>query len=269
VGNEVWFIDDEANIRRVTQTDFNALRTDIISTNIQGTLSGINKTQLEKATAWIHNDYVFFAVPNGSDTENSLVLVFDIIAAKRNAASGGKMESWTTFTGWSPGFFISYPTSTTPDLLMADMDADKVYKWSGTDDDGVGVDARWDGKVDDYKYPERYKRLRYGYIRGIGTSSDINVGIYAGIDVDQLVMLGDLELQTTGSRLGPTGTDTLGPGGTFTLGGAADGELKFYYDRTGGTSTVKSILHSIRHAVAGQQPEVQGFTSHYKLRSLR
>jgi hypothetical protein len=269
VGNEIWFIDDEANIRRVVQTDFNTLRTDIISTNIQGTLSGINKTQLEKAAAWVHNDFVFFAIPNGSDSYNSIVLVFDIIAAKRNAASGNKLESWTTFTGWYPGFFMSYPTSTTPDLIFADPTNKKVYKWTGDDDDEVAIDARWDGKVDDYKYPERYKRLRYGYIRGTGTSSDMNVGIYAGIDSDQLVFLNNLSLQTTGSRLGPTGTDTLGPTGSFLLGGASDGELKFYYDLTGGTSTVKTILHSIRHAVAGQQPEVQGFTSHYKLRSLR
>lgn len=269
VGNEVWFIDDEANIRRVNQTDFNTFRTDIICTNVQGTLSGINKTQLSKATAWVHNDFVFFAIPNGSDNYNSIVLVFDIIAAKRNAASGGKLESWTTFTGWYPKFFMSYPTSTTPDLLLADIYYGVIYKWDGEDDDERAIDARWDGKMDDYKYPERYKRLRYGYIRGTGTSSDISVGIYAGDDQSNLLFLDNLELQTTGSRLGPTGTDTLGPTGSFVLGGASDGELKFYYDRTGGTSQVKSIMHSIRHNVAGEQPEVQGFTSHYKLRGLR
>jgi len=269
VGNEVWFIDDEANIRRVTQTDFNTLRTDIISTNIQGTLSGINKTQLAKTVAWVHNDFVFFAIPNGSDNYNSIVLVFDIIAAKRNAASGGKLESWTTFTGWYPGFFMSYPTSTTPDLLFADPTNKKVYKWDGTDDDEVAIDARWDSKVDDYKYPERYKRYRFGYIRGLGTSSDIDVGIYGATGSNDMLFLANLNLQTTGSRLGPTGTDTLGPVGSFLLGGAADGEKKFYYDRTGGSSTGKTIQHSIRHAVAGQQPEVQGFTSHYKLRGLR
>jgi hypothetical protein len=269
VGNEVWFIDDEANIRRVNQTDFNTLRTDIISTNIQGTLSGVNKTQLAKAVAWVHNDFVFFAIPNGSDVYNSIILVFDIIAAKRNAASGGKLESWTTFTGWYPGFFMSYPTSTTPDLMFADPTNKKVYKWTGTDDDETAVDSRWDGKMDDYKYPERYKRLRFGYIRGVGTSSDINVGIYAGTDGNEMVSLGSLSLQTTGSRLGPTGTDTLGPMGNFLLGGSSDGELKFYYDRTGGSSTAKTIQHSIRHSSASQQPEVNGFTSHYKLRGLR
>jgi hypothetical protein len=269
VGNELWFIDDEANIRRIVQTDFNAFRTDIICTNVQGTLSGINKTQLAKATAWVHNDYVLFAVPDAASTNNDLVLVFDIIAAKRNSASGGKQESWTTITGWNPSFFISYPTSTTPDLLMADPVTGRIYKWSGTDDDEVAVDARWDGKKDDFKYPERYKRLRFGYLRGIGTESDIDVGVYAGTDNNEMIFLKNLNLQTTGSELGPTGTDTLGPTGNFTLGGAADGEVKFYYNLTGGTSTMKTVQHSIRHAVAGQQPEVQGFTSHYKLRGLR
>lgn len=269
VGNEVWFIDDEANIRRVTQTDFNTLRTDIISTNIQGTLEGINKTQLEKAVAWVHNDFVFFAVPNGSDTYNSIVLVFDIIAAKRNAASGGKLESWTTFTGWYPGFFISYPTSTTPDLLFADPTNKKVFKWTGNDDDETAIDARWDGKRDDYKYPERYKRLRFGYIKGTGSASDVNIGIYGSTNGDPFVFFDYLSLLSGGSRLGPTGTDTLGPTGTFTLGGTSDGELKFYYDRTGGLATIKTILHSIRHNETGKSAEVSGFTSHYKLRSLR
>jgi len=269
VGNEVWFIDDEANIRRITQTDFNTLRSDIICTNIQGTLSGINKSQLEKAVAWVHNDYVLFAVPNGSDTDNSLVLVFDIIAAKRNAASGGKLESWTTFTGWNPSFFMAYPTSTTPDMLFADSVNKKIYKWAGTDDDGVVIDARWDSKKDDFKYPERYKRYRFGYLRGAGTTGDIDVGFYAGVDDDTMLFLGNLNLQISGSTLGPTGTDTLGPTGNFTLGGAQDGELKFYYDRTGGVCTGKSVQHSIRHAVVSEQPEINGFTSHYKLRSLR
>ena len=97
----------------------------------------------------------------------------------------------------------------------------------------------------------------------------MNIGIYGSTDSNSFVFFDYLSLISTGSRLGPTGTDTLGPTGTFTLGGPSDGELKFYYDKTGGLSTMKTILHSIRHNEEGKAAEVSGFTSHYKLRSLR
>jgi hypothetical protein len=269
VRDEIWFIDDEANIRRLYTTDFGIYRKDIVSSNIQGTLADINKSQLAKAKAWTHNDYVFFAFPDGTDQYNSIVCVFDLIAAQRNATAGKKYESWTTITGWSPSFFLSYPTTTTPDLYIANYTDKKIYKWYGDNDGSTAVDARWDSKIDDYDGGEKYKRYKYGYIRGIAASGDVDVGIYASIDSGSFAHISDLNLEASGSRLGPTGTDTLGPTGTFYLGGATEGDVKFYYTGGGGSASGRSVQHSIRHAVADEKPEVKNFISHFKMRAIR
>jgi len=264
VGNEIWFMDDEGSIRRLYQTDFDAFRTDIISKNIVGTLNSINKTYLHLVCAYANDNKVYFAIPTGTSTYNDLVLVFDIKASKRNK---GK-EAWTTYDGWYPSVFFDYPTSTTPDLYFADKNG-KVFLHTGDDDNGVAITARWDGREDDFDKPERYKRYRYGYITA-PSSTTATVGVYASIDDAAFADLGDITIAPTGGTLGPTGTFELGPTGTTAiLGGSGSDTLKYYYTSGGGTPTGKSHMLSIRHSVLNQQPIVNGFTVHYKQRSLR
>lgn len=265
VGNEVWFIDDEGQIRRIYQTDFDAFRSDHISTKIQTTLSGINKAQLHKALAWTANDHVFFAFPNGSDTENSILVVFDIIASKRN----GGAEAWEVITGWTPGMMIDYLPSSTPVLYLADNATGKIYAHTGADDAGTAIDARYDSKDDDYDRSDRYKRYRFGYLQASSTSTSIAVDIYASVDLAPFADLGELTLASNGSTLGPTGNATMGPTGTFILGGGGRAEKKFYYTDGGGSATGKTVRHSIRHSATGQQPVVDNWSSHYKERQLR
>lgn len=264
VGNEIWFMDDEGQIRRIYQTDFDAYRSDHISKNIQGTLSDINKTYLSKVVATTWNDKVYFAIPTGSSTVNDTVLVYDILAAKRTGD-----EAWTTYTGWTVGKFTLYKTSSTPDLYIGDGDSIAVYKHTGTSDNGTAIDSRWDGKLDDYDRPERWKRYKFGYISG-PQISDIDVGIYSSVDDAAFADLGDLNLTSTGGTLGPSGTFELGPTGTTAvLGGSGSQEFKFYYATGGGAVRGKTVRHSIRHATVDEVPIVGGFTSHFKERSLR
>jgi len=264
VGNEVWFIDDEAQIRRLYQTDFDTFRRDIISTKIQETVETINRSNLDKALAWTYNDKVFFAVPTGSSTYNDLVLVYDIIASKRTGE-----EAWTTYTGWNPDFAAAYPTSASQiDLYLADSTNENIYLVDGEDDDGTAVDARWDSKRDDYKISSAYKRYRFGYLTGEGSIG--NVGMYASIDNLDFSDLGDLNLAVTGGTLGPTGTFELGPTGTTAiLSGASSGEKKFYYTSGGGRAWGKEVVHSIRHNTASEQPTVNSYVSHFKYKYIR
>lgn len=265
VGEEIWFMDDEGQIRKVYKTGLDVWRRDIISTKLQGTISGINKSQLAKVTAWTYNDKVYFSVPNGSDAYNSLVLVYDIIASKRT-----KEEAWTTYTGWYIDFAITYPTSATPDLFLADATNLKVYKHDGDDDDGVAIDARWDGKDDDFDNPETYKRYRFGHITGEAGASDVDVAVYASVEDGDFADLGDLNLKSVGGTLGPTGKFELGPTGkTAILAGPASGELRFLYTSGGGVPYGRSIRHSIRHNVLNEQPVVNGYTCHFKEKLVR
>ena len=265
VGNEIWFIDDEAQIRRQYKTFFDAFRRDIVSTKIQATIQGINKSQLEKAVMWTFNDKVYVSVPNGSDTYNSLVIVYDLLASKRT----GK-EAWTTYTGWRIDFATTYPTSATPDLILASGNVKKVYRHDGDDDDGTAIDARWDGKDDDFDNPDTYKRYRFGNITGESGDSDVDVAVYASVDDASFANLGNLNLLATGGKLGPTGLFELGPTGTTgIIAGSSSGQKRFLYSDGGGSVSGRSIRHSIRHNVLDEQPTVNGFTSHYKEKRIR
>lgn len=263
VGNELWFIDDEGNIRRLYQTDFDAFRRDIISTKIQATLTGLNKSQIARTVAWTYNDKVYFSIPMGSDSFNSTVLVYDLIASKRTGE-----EAWTTYTGWNISAAAPYPTAQAVELYLGDDTDGLVYKHTGYNDNSVAIDSRWDGKDDDYDKPASYKRFRFGYITGTA-STDIDVAIFASVDGAAFADLGDLNLADDGTLLGPTGPATMGPTGTWILGGNSKGEFKYYFTDGGGTATGKSIKMSIRHAIVDEDPVVNTFSNHFKLRGVR
>lgn len=265
VGNEVWFVDDEGIIRRVMQTDFDAFRTDVISTKIQGTLATLNKSQLENVIIWANNDYVYVSFPTGSSTVNDTTMRFDLQVYKRT-----QEEAWTKITGWAPKFFADYISSTkSPDLMIANGTSKKIHRHDGDDDDGVAIDADWTGKDDDYDKVDQYKRYRMGFFTGESGTSDVDVKIYASVDRSSFANIATLSLLSSGSRLGPTGTDTLGPTGNFTLAGSAESEEEFYYTNGGGSATGKTVRHSIRHAVVDEQPTVRSFSSFYKTRDPR
>lgn len=270
VGDEVWFMDDEGQIRRLYRTNEDNFRTDIVCTKVQTTLSGMNRTRLDLVSSYSHDNKVHFALPMGTDTFTSTELVFDIIAAKREAEAGRKAEAWTTYTGHVPAMYIDYPTSSgAPDLIWGGSNTGKVFKRLGTDDGGVAVDARWDGKQDYFDKQSMYKRYFFGKIRGTATSGSASVGIYASVDSAAYALVGTLSLQSTGSMLGPTGSFLLGPTGNCRLGGASEAEEAYLFTNGGGSASGRSRTMSIRHATAGQQPTVGTFTDHYRDRVIR
>lgn len=265
VGNEVWFVDDEGQIRRLYRTDFDAFRRDIVSTKIQGTLETVNKSQLHKTAAWSNNDKVYFAFPIEAGTYNTLVCVFDLITSKRTNS-----EAWTTYTGWTPGIFTDYPTSSGVKLYMTDATTGKVYEHSGDDDNGTAIDARWDGKVHDFDSPERWKTYMFGYFYAETPSSGTTVSLYGSVDQTAYTKLKDFALTSSGDGLGPTGTFRLGPTGTSTFGsGGGLTEGKYYFNELGGRTKGKSVGFSIRHNAANVQPTVRNFTVHLDKKQLR
>jgi hypothetical protein len=274
VGNEIWFMDNKGQIRRIYRTDFDAFRHELLSTKIQGTLNGLNKPQLSLTAAWINNNKVYFAVPNGSDTHNSLVLVYDILAARRLSGEGGESfgaeidtEAWTTYTGWTPSMFADFPSGAVLKMYVADATTGKVYQHTGTSDNGVAIDARWDSKDDSYGNPDAYKVLRFGYANapsGTGT-----VGIYASVNLGAYANVANMSLSSGSAGLGPTGTFRLGPTGTSTLGGQGRVRKRFLYTDGGGTATALTVRHSLRHSTLSEQPIVNNLESYYKGRQIR
>jgi len=262
VGNEVWFMDDEGVIRRLYQTDFDAYRRDIVSNNIQGTLAGLNKSQLSKVIAWTWNDKVYFACPSGSSTENNVVLVYDIIAARRTGR-----EAWTTYTGWAPSLFTDYPTNATPELYLGGNTAGKIWIHTGNDDAGVAIDARWDGFDSNYGGEEVDKVYKYGRISGDTTSSTASISIYASVDESSFANLGSFDLVSRGEGLGPTGTFRLGPTGTSMIGGGGETQgFQYFFSSGGGSILGKRLRMSIRTSATGTQPAVNSFYNFFTKR---
>lgn len=262
VGNEVWFIDDEGYIRRLYQTDFDAYRRDIISTKLNDTLAGINKTQLTKAVAFTWNDKVYFAVPDGSSTVNSLVLVFDLNASKRN----GGAEAWTTYTGWTPAIIDTHIPASTVEMYIGDASSGRVYQHTGKDDNGTAIDCRWDGKKYNYGTPN-WKRFKWGDIEAPNMGST-DIDIYASSDSAPFAKLTTLTLQGSGSTLGPTGEFLLGPTGDGMTAGNENVTSRYYFTSGGGSPSAKVLQMSIRHN-DGEEAEINNFINYFKPHTIR
>lgn len=270
VGDEVWFIDNQARIRRVLKTDFDAFRHDVLSVKIQATLDGVNKAQLAKAIAYTWNNKVYFEIPNGTDTVNSITFVFDILASKRMTPNAYTYvsEAWTTYTGWSHSCAVTYPTNASIDLYFGDSVNASVYMHSGTSDNGADIAAVFEDAESDYEAPDTYKVYKFGYITGQSTSTNSSIYIDTSIDRLPYYNIGTLTISSNGSKVGPTGSATCGPTGTAICGGEAANELRYTYDGTGQYPLGKRIRHKIRHT--GQdQPTINSFSSNYTVRGLR
>lgn len=259
--NELWFIDNQGYIRRLTQTDY-GFNSKVMSSNLEKTRKSLNMGQLSQAVAWYDDEKVYFAVATGSSTVNNLVLVFDRLASERN---NGK-EAWTTYTGWEVNDLISYG-STDPILHVVGGSSKKVYSHTGGSDAGADIDCRWDGKNDDYDKPERWKKHTYGYIYS-QAQADEDIDIYASIEGTTFAHLASFNLNSQGTALGPTGLAKMGPTGSFILGGATDLEKKYYFASGGGAITGKTMVMSIRSKTK-TQIHVDNFTNHFMIRSLK
>ena len=83
VGNDVWAIDLEGNIRGLYRTTEDVPFTALRSRDIQSLVSGLAKSSITKSTAVYFDNYAMFFVPNGVDSHNSLVLVWDTMANEK------------------------------------------------------------------------------------------------------------------------------------------------------------------------------------------
>lgn len=258
--NELWFIDNQGFIRRITQSDY-GYSSKVMSNKIDGTRLGLNLGNISLSVAWYDDDKIYFAVPSSGSSVNDTVLVFDRKASTRN----GGDEAWTVYTGWTINDLITF--GSTPTLYILGSTSKKVYSHTGENDDSVAISCRWDGKNDDYDQSERYKKYAYGYIYS-QAQNDETVTIHASVDGAAFSEIDSFSLDTTGTPLGPTGSATMGPTGSFILGGSGDIEEKYYFYDGGGEITGKTLIMSIRATVT-EQVYVDTFTNHFTIRSLK
>jgi hypothetical protein len=263
VKNDVWCVDQEGNIRglyRTTTDDpFSALRSD----HIQNSISGLNKSALNKSSAVFFDNYALFFLPNGVDTYNSLVLVWDTQANTddKGVSHGG----WTKFTNWNIAGAIVFQSSQ-PQLYLHDARTGngQTYLWSGTSDNGTAIIAKYETKIYDNGVGDRLKKWKFTYqfAPALGT---VPVRFYTSIDRFYYVLVKTFNLTGTGNKLlgvnWTLGTDKLGSGG----------QVREKISMVGGGQTSKgySVQVKLEAESSSTKVKLRNFIVHYKYFGLR
>lgn len=259
VGNSVWCMDNEGNIRDLYRTLYDTPFSGLASKDIQYTISSLNKAQLSKTTATTFNNFTMFFVPYGVNSYNSLVLVWDSLC---NDNKGG----WIKFTNWNIARAIIFPVGNVQTLFLFDSRTNngQCYQWTGTSDNGMAIVAKYETKIYDFGYSSQEKRFKYSYqfapVQGNFTSR-----FYASIDRYYYTLLASPSLLGTGNKLlGSTwtmGVDKLGSGGVV--------KVKIPYSSSGGQTRGSTLQVKLECESSSVKLKIREFTIHYLIRGLR
>jgi hypothetical protein len=260
VGNEVWFVDDEGQIRRAYQTDFDTFRRDIISANVSSYFDGLSSSQIKKMTMTTFNDKVYVAIPSLTSSNNDRVLVYDILAARGNE----DLQSWTFYTGngWTPKQFCVMEYGSSVEMFFSNND-NHVVKFGGQGDLGEDTTAFIETKRHTFKRPEIFKRFKWGYLAADSLSGAV-IDIQAALGGGEFYPITDFNLEGKGSLL--DGDDILDS--NFYIAEDKEKQIRFEFD-TGSliNETDKSI--KLKFSYTGKlRPIIYGYSIHFKVRPL-
>lgn len=259
VKNDVWCVDLEGNIRALYRPSednpFSALKSD----DIQMTIAYLNKSAIRGASAKWFNNYALFFVPNGVDSHNSLVLVYDTLA---NEGKGG----WIKFTGWRIARATVFQESNVQKLFLHDSRTGngQSYLWSGTSDNGTAITAKYETKIYNFGMPNQVKRFVYSY-QNAEAQGDYESKYYTSIDRFYYALIAEPSLLGTGNKLlgidWTLGVDKLGSGGRV--------KVMIPYGENGGTNYGTTLQTKIECESATVQLSVGSFTVHLIPHGLR
>lgn len=259
VGNDIWCIDAEGNIRNLYRTQFDTPFSGNASKDISMTIAGLNKISLSNSSAVYFNNYGLFFVPNGVDSHNSLVLVYDTLA---NDGKGG----WIKFTGWRISYGIVFNESGEPKLYMFDSRTGngQAYEWTGTADNGVAIIAKYETKIYDFNYPDQEKRYKFSY-QFAPSQGSFTSRFYTSIDRYYYTLIASPSLQGTGDKLlgvnWTMGVDPLGSGGFA--------KVRIPFTDNGGSGLGTTLQVKLEAESSSATLKIQRFVSHFMLMGLR
>lgn len=138
IGNDTLFLSFVGNVphvRSIQRTRYAVnVAGGIISDNIEGTLNGLNKTQLNKSANIFDGKVCYFAVPNASSTVNNLVVLYDTVDKGFVRWTGLNVAAWAVSTIGGRAE-IYFQDSTT---------VSRVYKLDTSDsDNGSAIDFQY------------------------------------------------------------------------------------------------------------------------------
>lgn len=259
VKNDVWCIDLEGNVRGLYRSDTDNPFTANRSKDIAMTIAGLNKSALTRTSAVYHDNYAMFFVPNGVDSHNSLVLVYDTLC---NEGKGG----WIKYTGWNISYAVVFNESSQPKLFLFDSRSDngQAYEWTGTSDNGLSIVAKYETKIMDFGYPDQEKRFKFSY-QFSPAQGNVSSRFYTSIDRFYYTKIADPSLLGTGNKLlginWTLGVDKLGSGG-FT-------KVRIPFTDNGGSGLGTTLQVKIEAESTTVAMKIQRFVSHFVLMGIR
>lgn len=208
IGNDLLylgFLGDIPHVRSLQRTRFGTIvDAGLISINIEGTMNGLNKAQLDKCAAIFDGRNAWFAVANGASSTNNLVVMYDTIT-----------EGWVRHTGINASCWDSFTIANTPQLYFGEASGDsKAYVLdTSTSDNGTAINfqlitRRYGGDLPEVKKKWKYFKIGAEEVGNYDLTVDYSKD---GFTYDNL---GTLNLSGTGSVFDTIILDTSKLGGT-------------------------------------------------------
>lgn len=256
VGNDVWFMGTDGQMHSVIRNEQGATPlTGIVSGNMQGTLSGMNRAQISKVATEVFNGRVYVAFPDGSSTYNNKVIVADTFITLDNPFNP---HPWVTYTGWNPAVWAIYTPSSTPQLYYGEASADSLtfQAETGTNDNDVAIDFDYQSGMLTLQAPEKSKNFRFGIFSG-DSGGNYDITVSQSLDGVSFSSVGMLNLSS--GDVWDTGT-----WGTATWGYSSEKQEKFSFK-----TKSNKIMIRMRNNAADQAVTINTYTVAIKPRKTR
>lgn len=215
VGRDLYYLSFSGStpyIRSLNQTVFaKTVDQGVVSDELQGTMNTLNRSALTRATGVFDGRYLYWSLPTGSATVNSLIIVLD--PTQTYGTPYGKMAPWVLFDGIHAGGFLTSTITGRSRVYCFDSRANgKVYLFNDTSvftDDGTPIVLNIQTR-DFMGNPSRQSKYKYMYLKyQSGSAGTLNVN--ARIDQAQDFSLQEaIDLSGNSPGLGPSGSFTLG-----------------------------------------------------------
>jgi hypothetical protein len=213
-GRDLYYLSFSGSVphfRSFNQTQFSTtLEQGVVSWDMETSLNGVNKAQLEKVSGIYDGKYIYWAMPNGASVSNDLAMVF--WPKIKYKADNITYRSWVKWSGITPAQFIQSDISGQNKTYFGDATTGGFVSQLNTssyDDNGTAVemDVRTRSVESDRSRKTKFKYLYFKYKTGSAGSLAINARIEraVGFTSQDTISLASL-------------TPGLGPSGTFTLG---------------------------------------------------
>lgn len=264
-GKDLYYLSFLGNVphyRSFRLTEFaETIEQGIVSFDVEGTLDGVNKSQLSKTAGVYDGRYIYWSMPNAASLYNNLTLVFD--PESKIKYNANTYRSWVKWTGITPSQYAISTISGRAKVYFGDATTGGFVFEQGTstyDDNGVAIVM--DVRSRDFILSEaRKSKWKYIYLKYATGSAGV---LKVNARIDKVVDFGlqeSISLVGNSPGLGPTGTFTLG---VSLLGGAEVVKERVNLAKLVGTMLGVQFKESTANSCEILDYEVLGFKKGYR-----